>query len=79
MLAKIVDVDTLWQTIWSASLAGIGVSVIFAFTVLGLTRSADQRRAGRATAASAYAMLGLMGLVASLGAIAYGIVLITTK
>lgn len=78
MLSTIVDVDTLWQTIWSATLAGVGVSVIFALTVLGATRSADHRRAGRTTVASAYGLLGLTGFAATVGAIVWGILLITT-
>lgn len=78
VLSTVVDVDTLWQTIWSAALAGVGVSVIFAMTVLGITRSTDHRREGRTTVASAYGLLGLAGLAATLGAIVWGILLITT-
>jgi len=78
VLSTIVDVDTLWQTIWSATLAGVGVSVIFALTVLGVARSADHRREGRTTVASAYGLLGIAGLAATLVAIVWGILLITT-
>jgi len=78
MLSTIVDVDTLWQTVWSATVAGVGVSVIFALTVLGATRSADHRRSGRTTVASAYGLLGLAGFAATVGAIVWGILLITT-
>lgn len=78
MIFTIIDVDTLWQTIWSATLAGVGVSVIFALTVLGATRSADHQRDGRTSLATAYGLLGLVGVAATLGAIAWGIILITT-
>ena len=78
-LATIIDVDALWQTIWHAAVSGIFVTVVFSLAVLGTTRSADLRRAGRPGAGVAYGALGVAGLLATLGAIVYGIILISTK
>ncbi|MTD42872.1 hypothetical protein GKE82_00770 [Conexibacter sp. W3-3-2] len=79
MLAKIVDVETLWQTIWSATLTGVGVSVVFALTVVGFTRWTDLRRDGRTAPALAYGLLALAGVAGTAGSIVYAIVLITSK
>lgn len=79
MLATVIEFDALWQAVWHAALAGIGVTLVYSFAVLGVTRSSDMRRAGHGVAASAYAVLALASVAATIGAIVYGIVLITTK
>jgi hypothetical protein len=79
IIAKLIDTHAAWQAVWTASVAGVGVSVVFSLAVFGTTRSADLRRADRGGAAAAYAVLALIGLAATLGAIAYAITLITTK
>lgn len=79
VLAKVIDTEALWQTIWSGALAGIGVSVVFALTILGATRSTDMRQADRPGAATAYAVLAAVSTLAFLAIIAYGVTIITTK
>jgi hypothetical protein len=78
-LATIIDTEALWQTIWSGALAGIGVSVVFALTILGATRSSDMRRADRNGASVAYAALAGVTALMFLAIIAYGVTIITTK
>jgi hypothetical protein len=65
--------------VWTAAVAGIGVSIVFSLAVFGATRSTDLRRADRGGQAAAFAFLGLLGLAATLGAVVYAITLITTK
>jgi len=79
MLATIVDFAALWQTIWTAAAAGIGVTAVYSFGVLGASRSLEMRRAGRAGASLAYGILALIGGAGTLAAMAWGIVLITSK
>jgi len=79
VLATIVDLDALWQTIWTAAASGVGVSIVFAITVLGATRSADLRREGRGAVASLYGLVAFTGLAGTAAAIVYAIVLITSK
>jgi hypothetical protein len=79
MPATIVDVDALWQTIWHTTVAALFVTIVFSLAVLGTTRSGEMRRLGRPGAGAAYGVLGAAGLLAMLGAIVYGIVLISTK
>lgn len=78
-LAAAVDTDALLQTVWTGALAGIGVCLIFAVTILGATRSSDMRREDRHAAATSYGLLAVLGVLASLAMVAYGVVLITTK
>ncbi len=79
LLATVVDVDALWRTAWTAALSGIAVCLVFAVTVLGATRSSDMRRDSRAVPAALFAVLAVLGSATTLGIVAYGVVLITTK
>jgi hypothetical protein len=80
MLATpIVDWNALGKVILYSLVAGIGVPAVYAFAVLGAARSTDAQRERRGTAATAYALLALLGGAACLAAIAYGIWLLTQK
>ena len=79
IVAKIIDGQAAWQAIWTAAVSGVGVTIVFSLTVLGATRSTDMRRDDRPGQAAMYAVLALLGLAATLGAVVYAITLITTK
>jgi hypothetical protein len=77
--ATVVDVGALWQAVWHAAVSGLFVTVVFSLAVLGTTRSGELRRVGRPGAGVAYAVLAALGAAGTVAAIAYGIILITTK
>jgi len=79
MSATVVDTSTLLKVIGASLGAGIGVSAIFALAVLGATRSSDMRRQHRTTVAGAYAILAVVGVLATIAAVTYGVVLTTEK
>jgi uncharacterized membrane protein YhaH (DUF805 family) len=79
MLATVVDFDALWQTIWTAAVAGVGVVVVYSLAVLGASRSLDMQRARRGGRSAAYGVLALLGAAGTLAAVAFGIALITRK
>jgi NCAIR mutase (PurE)-related protein len=78
MLASAVDWAKLLEVVWTAALAGIGVTAIFSLAVFGMARSLDTRT-DRPGASALYAVVGLAGFAASLAAIVWGVVLITSK
>jgi hypothetical protein len=59
-----VDGHLLWQVIWVSLLAGVGISALFSFVIVGAARAGDARRAGRKGAASAYAALAVLAFAA---------------
>ncbi len=75
----IVDWGALGRVVLYSLIAGVGVPAIYAFAVLGAARSTDAQRERRGAAATAYGILALAGAVFCLGAIAYGIWLMTAK
>jgi hypothetical protein len=79
IVAKIIDAHAAWQAVWTAAVAGVGVTIVFSLAVLGATRSTDLRRNDRPAQAGLFALLALVGLAATIGAVVYAITLITTK
>ena len=79
IVAKIIDTHAAWQAIWTATVAGVGITIVFSLGVLGATRSTDMRRNDEPAQAVVFAALALLALAATIGAIVYAITLITTK
>ena len=74
-----IDAHLLLRVLYTALIAGVGISVVFSLTVYGLTRSTDMRRADRPAAAASYAVLGLLGLALTAALIVFGLVLLARK
>lgn len=79
MLATVVDWNALGQVVLYSVIAGVGIPAIYAMAVLGAARSTDAQRSKRGAAATAYAVLALVGGAVCLAAIGYAIYLMTQK
>jgi hypothetical protein len=79
LASSVIDWDALGKVVLYSVVAGVGVPAVYAFAVLGAGRSMDAQRERRGGLATAYALLALLGGAACLGAIAYGIYLMTQK
>ncbi len=79
IVAKIIDTHAAWQAVWTATVAGVGGTIVFSLAVLGATRSTDMRRNNRGALAGAYAIVALLATAVTIGAAVYAITLITTK
>jgi hypothetical protein len=55
-----VDGHLLWQVIWVSLLAGVAISALFSFVILGAVRAGDARRAGRGPVAAGYAAFAVL-------------------
>jgi hypothetical protein len=77
VIATIVDWDALLQVIWVSLLAGVAVPGAYGFALLGSTRALESGRGGNVAGAVAYALVGVLGLAIVLGAIVFGIVILT--
>jgi hypothetical protein len=74
-----IDVGALVKMFYSSVAAGVGIAVVFSIAILGATRSSDMRRSGRSGAATAYAVLGTVGLLLAAGIVVYGLILVAHK
>jgi hypothetical protein len=75
----IVDWSALGKVVLYSVVAGVGVPAVYGFAVLGAARSTDAARDRRNGAATAYALLALLGGAACVAAIVFGIVVLTQK
>jgi hypothetical protein len=79
MLAVLVETEELWQTVVFSAGAGIGVTVVFSIAIWGAARFIELNRGNRPVAAGGAAMVTLVGLAATFGAVALGIVVMTSN
>ncbi len=77
MIASVVDWDAILQVIWVSLVAGVGVTAAWAFALLGSTRAVETGRSGRPAEAVLYAVVGVAGVALVVGAIVFGIVILT--
>jgi hypothetical protein len=79
MIAAAIDTTALVKMAVSSLVAGVGVTVVFSFAILGAIRSSDMRREHRSAAATAYAALAAAGIMAAVAITVYGLVLVAHK
>ena len=77
MIASVVDWDAIGQVVWVSLLSGVGVTAAWAFALLGWTRALEHGRDGRAAEALIYGAVGVVGLAIVLGAVVFGILILT--
>ena len=77
---SIVDWAALGKVVLYSLIAGVTVPAVYAMAVFGAARSTDPHRRDRGgIVATLYALLAVLGGLACLGAIAYGIYLMAHK
>lgn len=79
MILAAIDFGKLFELVWAAALAGVVVAGSFSLGLVGFTRAAERRAAGEGAMATAYGVLGFLGIGLFLGAVVYGISVIVTK
>jgi hypothetical protein len=72
-----IDWDALLTTVWASFVAGVGVSAAFGIAILGGTRATELRRDGYGGAAVLFGAIGVIGALAVVAAIAFGLIVIT--
>jgi hypothetical protein len=79
MVATVVDTDALLDTVAASLIAGVGITIVFSLAIRGAARWADARRDGRPILATAAGTLAVLAVIASLAAVALGIVVMTSN
>ena len=79
MIATILDTKALWETVAAAFVAGVGTTIVFSLAILGATRFAEANREGRALHATLFGVLTAFGLLATVAAIVFGVIVMTSK
>ena len=79
VIGSIVDTGALLKLLWTATLAGVGVTAAFAVGLVGTTRALDLSRDGRRVEAAILGLVGALALAVVAAAIAGGILVMTQK
>jgi len=74
-----VDTHLLWQVIYVSFLAGVGISALFSFVILGAARAGDARRAGRGGAAVVYGGLAVLAFALFAVGVVFGVQVMVEK
>jgi hypothetical protein len=78
-MAVMVETKELLQTIVASLVAGVGISVVFSLAIWGVARFADLSRGERPLAAGAAAGLAAMAALATVGAVVFGVIVMSRK
>jgi hypothetical protein len=79
MMFAIIDSGDLFEAVWTAAVAGVGVTVAYGMALLGIDRAVEFGRARRPLEAAVYGVLAVVagGVVA--GALVFAIVVMVDK
>lgn len=77
--AEVVETKELLQTVVYASVAGVGVTVIFSIAIWGVARFVDLNQEERPVAAAAAAAVAALALLAVAAAVVGGVIVMTSK
>ncbi|MGC1165807.1 MAG: hypothetical protein WA862_06855 [Solirubrobacterales bacterium] len=79
MIATLVEGKALLETVVFSAVAGIGVTFVFSVAIWGVARFADLSRNERPLAAGAAALVGALGLLATVAVVVFGMIVMTSK
>jgi hypothetical protein len=74
-----VEVGKLVEVMWVSLLAGVGISAVFSLVVYSGARAGEARRAGHTGAATGFAVLATLSLIAFLGGVIVGVTIMLHK
>jgi len=75
----IVDAHALLEMVYVSVIAGVGICIVYAAAVIGLTRAQEHRRAERPTTAALYGVLATISVGACAWAVVTGIAIMAKK
>ncbi len=78
-MAVVVETKELLETVVASVVAGVGITVVFSVAIWGVARFADLSRNERPIAAGAAATLAALAGLVTLAAVAFGIVIMSSK
>jgi hypothetical protein len=79
LATSIIDVHALLELLYASVIAGVGICVVYASAVVGVTRANERRRAHHHRAATLYGALATVALAICVIAIVAGITIMATK
>jgi hypothetical protein len=79
ILASLVDTGALWRVIAYSLVAGVGMTAVFSFGIVGLTRFDEARHGRRSGSGLGYALLAAVCSLIVVGVVIEAIIIMTRK
>ncbi len=79
MVATVVETKELLQTVLFSTVAGVGITAVFSLAIYGATRYVELSRDDRPGLAALAALLAGAAILVCLGAVAGGLIVMTSK
>jgi len=79
IVAEIVQVGDLVQTIVASVFGGIALTLVYSLAIWGFGRSIEHNRQGRSLAAGSAAVVGVVAALVVFAAVVLGIVVMASK
>jgi uncharacterized membrane protein YjfL (UPF0719 family) len=79
LATAIVDTHALLELVYVSLIAGVGICIVYAIAVVGITRSQESKRAHHRVAAGLYAALAAIAVGGCGWAVITGIAIMTQK
>lgn len=74
LIGEVVNWDELGKTVAASLVAGVGISVAFAFAILGGAQFVERRRRDETLAAAGAAVMAVAGLTICTAGIVFGLI-----
>jgi hypothetical protein len=79
ILASLVDASALWRVIAYSLVAGVGMTAVFSFGIVGLTRFDEARHGRRSGSGFGYALLAAVCSLIVVVVVVEAIIIMTRK
>ena len=79
MIATVIETNDLLETVLFSTVAGVGLTFAFSVAIWGATRFVDLSGDERPLAAALAAILAVVCLLICLAAVAFGLIVMTSK
>jgi hypothetical protein len=79
LLATVVDWSAIGKVVVGSLIATVGVTVAFSITIFGSVRFSELRRDERTIEAGLFGGLTLLATAAWIGAVVFGVIVMTSK
>ena len=79
LIASVVNVKELWETIAAAFVASLAVALVASLGIWGATKYVDFSQEGRGITAGLALGVGVLGLLATMAIIAFGLFMMVSK
>ena len=74
-----IEVGQLFEVVWASLIAGVGITTVFSLLVYSGARAGEARRDGNGGQAAVFVALTTLSLLAFVGGVVFGVIILLDK